>query len=220
MEIYVNAKIAISFDMSFKSITILTNKENTNGIIRFDNSHYITVADKNLIGDGYIDLYYGVIYWRNTKYEQYTSKDADTMFFKDYEGNDTFCKVTYYDSYGLSTDKYSFYVEATADANGIIHTELRCMKKKQIRPSDMSQDWVDTEEVRDDPNCEVIYDSCECGGMEFQWIFDGYLCDGINKCERLKYQYKDSCVGEWKDYSPTLYKIGKAVELNSSECNS
>ena len=99
----------------------------------------------------------------------------------------------------------------------IIHTELRCREKEQVRPTDLSQDWVDTEEVRDKAECDVQYDSCECG-IEYQWVSVGTICDGANKCDKLKYQYKETCDGYWKDYSPLIYKIGDIIEYDSGEC--
>lgn len=237
MLVYVGTNAVITYDLEFKQMVRWEGEDNLNGFIRFDNSHYLkNISDPNLIGDGYVNLSDGIIYWRKSKYQQYYSYIDNNVFIKDYNGNESFAKITYYDDDALVANLYRFYADndGMKDEDGdlpstpttsvtdpslysIIHTELRCREKEQVRPTDKSQEWVDTEEVRDKEECDVQYDSCECG-IEYQWVSVGTICDGVNKCDKLKYQYKDTCNGSWKDYSPLIYKIGDVIEYDSSEC--
>ena len=235
---YVGTNAVITYNFEFCQMTRWEGEDNLNGYIRFDNSHYLTnISDTNLIGDGYVNLSDGIIYWRKSKYQEYYSYEDNTVFIKDYNNQKSFARITYYDEDALVANLYKFYanIESGEDPGGggggdtpstsvtdpslvsIEHTELRCREKQQVRPSDHSQDWTDTDVVRDKEECDVQVDSCECG-REYQWVSVGTICDGVNKCDKLKYQYKDECNGSWNDYSPLIYKIGDVIEYDSSEC--
>ena len=235
---YVGTNAVITYNFEFCQMTRWEGEDNLKGYIRFDNSHYLTnISDTNLIGDGYVNLSDGIIYWRKSKYQEYYSYVDNTVFIKDYNNQESFARITYYDEDALVANLYKFYanIESGEDPGGggggdtpstsvtdpsfvsIEHTELRCREKQQVRPSDHSQDWTDTDIVRDKEECDVQVDSCECG-REYQWVSVGTICDGVNKCDKLKYQYKDECNGSWNDYSPLIYKIGDVIEYDSSEC--
>lgn len=236
---YVGTNAVITYNFEFCQMTRWEGEDNLKGYIRFDNSHYLTnISDTNLIGDGYVNLSDGIIYWRKSKYQEYYSYVDNTVFIKDYNNQKSFARITYYDEDALVANLYKFYanIESGEDPGGgggggdtpstsvtdpslvsIEHTELRCREKQQVRPSDHSQDWTDTDVVRDKEECDVQVDSCECG-REYQWVSVGTICDGVNKCDKLKYQYKDECNGSWNDYSPLIYKIGDVIEYDSSEC--
>lgn len=236
---YVGTNAVITYNFEFCQMTRWVGEDNLKGYIRFDNSHYLTnISDTNLIGDGYVNLSDGIIYWRKSKYQEYYSYEDNTVFIKDYNNQKSFARITYYDEDALVANLYKFYanIESGEDPGGgggggdtpstsvtdpslvsIEHTELRCREKQQVRPSDHSQDWTDTDVVRDKEECDVQVDSCECG-REYQWVSVGTICDGVNKCDKLKYQYKDECNDSWNDYSPLIYKIGDVIEYDSSEC--
>lgn len=239
MEVDNYLHIVINWDLEFSSVSkINSSLDGTNGFIYFDNSHKLTnISDKNLIGDGYIDLYYGKIYWRRDKYSDY-KKYSDGVLIEDYNYNMSYAKITSYptDTKIIHNNSYRFWSEDVSsgfetDDEGnssvitsvtntttieVINYKVQCQEKQQVRPSDNSQDWVDTQVVRD-KDCETEIDSCECGRI-YQWIEVGEICDGANRCKKLKYQYKDGCDGSWIDYSPALYKIGDVIEMDSPQC--
>lgn len=239
MEVDNYLHIVINWDLEFSSVSkINSSLDGTSGFIYFDNSHKLTnISDKNLIGDGYIDLYYGKIYWRRDKYSDY-KKYSDGVLIEDYNYNMSYAKITSYptDTKIIHNDSYRFWSEDVSsgfetDDEGnssvitsvtntttieVINYKVQCQEKQQVRPSDNSQDWVDTQVVRD-KDCETEIDSCECGRI-YQWIEVGEICDGANRCKKLKYQYKDGCDGSWIDYSPALYKIGDVIEMDSPQC--
>ena len=99
---YVGTNAVITYNFEFCQMTRWEGEDNLKGYIRFDNSHYLTnISDTNLIGDGYVNLSDGIIYWRKSKYQEYYSYEDNTVFIKDYNNQKSFARITYYDEDAL-----------------------------------------------------------------------------------------------------------------------
>lgn len=228
MLVWNNIKTVKDNNLFIRQIKYIGGHSPERGYIYFDN-----VEDTNdrIPSDGRIDLLYDAVY--ENKYEVGVYYVCDIINEKNniYIPSLTNYKIIYYSDVD-AVNNYLFLSEDVSsgfDEEGnkitsvtdttlieVNYTEIRCREKQQVRPSDESQEWVDTDVVRDKEDCDIIYDDCSCG-RTYQWFRVGEICDNGNLCEKLKFQYQDEC-GYWKDYQPELYKIGDVIEMDSSLC--
>ena len=228
MLVWNNIKTVKDNNLFIRQIKYIGGHSPERGYIYFDN-----VEDTNdrIPSDGRIDLLYDAVY--ENKYEVGVYYVCDIINEKNniYIPSLTNYKIIYYSDVD-AVNNYLFLSEDVSsgfDEEGnkitsvtdttlieVNYTEIRCREKQQVRPSDESQEWTDTDVVRDKEDCDIIYDDCSCG-RKYQWFRVGEICDNGNLCEKLKFQYQDEC-GYWKDYQPELYKIGDIIEMDSSLC--
>lgn len=214
MEIWNTFDTVIENGLSFTKVKKgYDTYEDTTGIIYFHD------MDWNYAG--YIDLYVSTCYYKHKTHLLYTSIRLD-----DTGSVAEFNTPMFIDSYDNvpSVNNYLFWSEnsftsESGDTNIIVkeHTEYKLREKEQVKPIDNSQDWTDTGRYRDDPTFEPIIDSCHCGA-EYQWLLNGIICDGVNKCNKYKLQRKIDCDDVWEDVTPIIEKIGEVIEYDSSEC--
>lgn len=163
---------------------------------------------------GYIDIFTSICYYRTSNNKQYTATDLNNYkTTASFVGN---MVISSYDNEQAAND-YLYYSDSVGTTIKKTHSEYRMRQKEQVKPTDNSQDWIDTGRYRDSPDFDVLQDSCHCG-QEYVWTMVGYLCDGINKCKKYRLQYKPDCSSIFIDYTPIIEKIGEIVEQSSSEC--
>lgn len=218
MKVWNNIYIVLTYNLTFDKIKRgrFHYKDEVGKIYFSDNSE--------TKGGGYIDLYTSTCYYRKSQNDQYTI----TNFKENYKipQFDKPMYITTYTNVDVISD-YDFWSDDTTniDNSGITdnlivtieRTELRMREKEQTRPTDGSQDWIDTGKVRDDPDFEIQYDTCDCG-IQYRWVEFGEICDGVNKSKTYKLQRKNDCDSNWVDYSPQIEKIGEVIEYDSTEC--
>ena len=180
--------------------------------------NYIFFYDgKNPYNQGYIDMWTRYVYWNGVVWDL-----NKTIFESDIP------LVLYIYGSDEANNNYQFWSEQTQETddegevlppNAIKIEEyyIRCQEKEQVRPKDLTQDWKDTNNIRNVECGEVETELCSCG-TQYRWVESGTICDGVNKHQRLRFQYKYDCDSEWVNYDPDIYKIGELIELDSSEC--
>lgn len=180
--------------------------------------NYIFFYDgKNPYNQGYIDMWTRYVYWNEDVWDL-----NKTIFESDIP------LVLYIYGSDEANNNYQFWSEQTIETddegevlppNAIKIEEyyIRCQEKEQVRPKDLTQDWKDTNKVRNVECGEVETELCSCG-TQYRWLESGTICDGVNKHQRLRFQYKYDCDSEWVNYDPDIYKIGELIELDSDEC--
>lgn len=180
--------------------------------------NYIFFYDgQNPYNQGYIDMWTRYVYWNDEVWDL-----NKTIFESDIP------LVLYIYGSDEANNNYQFWSEQTIETDDegevlppntikIEEYYIRCQEKEQVRPKDLTQDWKDTNNVRDVKCDEVETEICSCG-TQYRWVESGTICDGVNKHQRLRFQYKYDCDSEWVNYDPDIYKIGELIELDSDEC--
>lgn len=218
MEIWNKLQIIINYNLTFTKI-----KKGYNVYPETTGKLYFYDKDGGTRGGGYIDLYTSTCYYKPSGDVPYTvTRLSDSSTFVEFANPmtlGTYDEVNTCFNYLFWSDDVNNSAGGGGDGEIVTkeHTEYRMRQKEQVKPTDDSQDWADTGNYRDDPEFDVIVDGCQCS-REFQWVEDGVLCDGTNKCIKYKLQYKNSCSAKWEDYDPVKYMIGEIIETDSSEC--
>ena len=214
MYVYNDVKTVYNNDLVIKKIKYIGDKSTSNSYIFMSNGS----------GDAYIDLNYNILYVRSSPNLDYTAIYMTDGYEYSFNSSYNF-KVTSYPN-DNSIYNYLFYSESINDSTTSLESitmiemlsQIKCREKEQVRPTDLSQEWTDSGNVRYKEECdESETNSCECG-MTYRWIEDGTICEGVNLHHRLKYQFLEKCNSTWTDYIPTLYKIGDVIQTDSSEC--
>lgn len=215
MEIWNKLQTIIMYNLTFTKLKkgYNTYPETTGKLYFYDS--------KGGRGGGYIDLYTSTCYYKSNNELPFTvTRLTDSSKVVEFE---TEMALGTYDDVNTCFN-YLFWSEdmnpSTSGDTSIItkeHTEYRMRQKEQVKPTDDSQDWADTGNVRDDPDFEPLVDSCHCSA-EFRWLLNGIICDGTNKCNKYRLQRKINCYSKWEDVKPEIDKIGEVLEYDSSEC--
>ena len=199
MKVWNDLYLAYSNSLSFTKIRYV--QDNTS--LSYDVLlifHKVGNEDKT----GYINMKDKYVSWDNS---------ITYLLYEDFESGDELVLFPNQD-FPMDNDYLFWSDNILSDMIKLYDYSLMGREKQQVKPTDNSQDWVDTGLKRDTEN---YGSSCECD-VQYRWVEDGEICDGVNKHKKLLYQYNEGCGNEWMTYQPEIYKVGELIELDSSEC--
>lgn len=213
MNIWQNITSIVNNNLEFTKVKYDNVTEDSKGYIYFDDGQG---------SDCFIDMSIRHLYYRKEPQDNfYTSYDLSSGQAFEFDKPMIMSTYTKIDA----VNNYLFWADDPNEDNVIDETtvisiganEVRLRKKEQVRPTDQSQDWTDTGNVADYVQIGTKTDDCSCG-IIYRWVLFGYICDGVNLCEKLQFQRKIDCDSEWEVFKPEIYKVGDIIESNSGLC--